>query len=270
MNQKISFHILSFLIVLSFLACDINKNISSTNSKSKLSFDLEVDKLGDYYIIDQSFKIIKFNSNYKLLYTYSNANNGHLTMVDVSNPHKILVFYIEQQIIIILDNTLSEIGKIELNNNSYFTAAGRSNDGYIWLYDSFLLRLIKVNNEGNQIEESFPASSISPQDIKDGKIYDRDNYVILIDAEKGILMYNNLGLFKKIIPLLNVNKPNIISNNLYYYDNVEFKYFIYDLRLKDKSIAYDFGNNTTTPSTVIYENNHFYSLFEGNVKITKH
>ena len=267
MNRKISLSIFRFiLIVMSFAACHINKNISK---ESKLSYDLEVDKLGDYYIIDQSLEIRKFDSNHKLLYTFSDANNGELTMIDVSNPHKVLVFYIEQQIIMILDNTLSEIGKINLNNNSYYTAAGRSNDGYIWLYDSFLLRLIKVNNEGKQIEETFPVSSVAPKDIKDAKIYDKDNYVMIIDVEKGVLMYNNLGLFKKTIPLLNINKPNIVSSNLYYYDNIELKYFNYDLRLNEKYIAYDFTNNKVVPSIVIYENHHFYMLNDGKIKIIK-
>lgn len=268
MNQNASHNIFIFLlIVMSFTSCQINKSITNESKVSGISFDLEVDKLGYYYIIEQSLKIKKFNSNQNLLYTFSDVNNGELTMVDVSNPQKVLVFYIEQQIILILDNTLSVIGKIELNNNSYYTAAGRTNDGNIWLYDSFLLRLIKINNEGKQIDESFPVSSVVPKDIKESKIYDKDNYVMIVDNEIGVLLYNNLGLFKKVIPLLNVNKPNIVSNNLYYYDNTELKYFKYDLRLNEKSTAYDFSDNMVLPSNIIYENLHFYILNDGNVKI---
>ena len=126
-----------------------------------------------------------------------------------------------------------------------------------------------MNNEGKQIEESFPVSSVATQDIKDAKIYDKDNYVMIVDVEKGILMYNNLGLFKKTIPLLNINKPNIVSNNLYYYDNTVLKYVNYDLRLNEKSIAYDFINNRVVPSIVIYENHHFYILNDGKVMIIK-
>ena len=245
----------------------LTSKVTDTNDKISQIINLEVDKLGNYYTIDVKDNIEKFTSNNTLLFSYSNSNYGSLAMLDVTNPHKLLLFYEEQQIIVILDNTLAEIGLLELKNTSHYTAAGFANDGNIWLYDSFLFKLIKIDNMGIEIDESFPINKISPQHIQGSKILDRGNYVFIIDQKKGVLIYNNMGYYEKLLPIVNILKPTIISNKIYYFNKQENLYQSYDLRFNETAVLYNLKRNQITPTLLIYKNNYFYYLENNFVNI---
>jgi len=265
LNNFIKYMILFFLL-LSYSNCIVNKSHGYSTSQDSLLIDLEVDKLGNYYTFDNFGEVKMYISN-ELTYSFSNSNYGTLAMIDVSNPHKILLFYREQQIIILLDNSLSKIGEINLDNNSYFTALGMSNDGNIWLYDSFLLRLKKIDKAGNSIDESFPANNIIPENIIDSKIIERENYVMVLDKKEGILLYNNMGVYERTLPILDIDKPTIIDGKVYYFNKRTNIYQDYDLRFNSITNHYNLSDLSIKPDRLIFADNMFYILENGKLDI---
>ncbi len=263
MNLRIT-HLIMILVVFGYSSCASVKNQSDSNTRKII--DIEVDKLGDYYTVDARGNILKYSNSVKV-YSYSNFNAGNLAALDVSNPHKILLFYKEQQIIVLLDNSLSEIGTINLDNKSFFSAAGIANDGNIWLYDSYLYKLKKIDKSGQIIEESFPVGSINPEDIIDAKIIDRDNYVIIADKNKGILLFNNLGYFEKSLNVKNVSKPTIIKDKLYYYNPKENCFVSMQLNLFSEKNKLCFDSFNIKPQLVVHENERFYLLQDKKVLV---
>jgi hypothetical protein len=72
-------------------------------------------------------------------YEYKNISLGSLTRVDFQNPLKILVFYENFNTIILLDNQLNEIQKINLSDNEVpivATATGISSQNRLWIYNN--------------------------------------------------------------------------------------------------------------------------------------
>ena len=81
------------------------------------------------------FSKIKDNESFE----YKNVSLGELTRVDFQNPLKIIAFYENFNAIVILDNQLNEIQKINLSENEIpivATAVGISSQNRLWIYNN--------------------------------------------------------------------------------------------------------------------------------------
>ena len=103
---KISFLFLGFLLFT--FSCNTTKNI--TKPEESTSF-LSQDKLGNIYQISD-MKITKYSSDLKPIQSNSIFSNGTISSFDSRNPLQLMLFYKQQQEIILLDNTLSQTNKI--------------------------------------------------------------------------------------------------------------------------------------------------------------
>ena len=106
------------ILLLSFLSINCislaQKNISLIlKSKTHYNDSLKIAKSysnSNFYLIKNS--IVK--KTLESTYTYNNINLGELYKIDLFNPLQIKLFYKDQNSIVILDNKLSEIKKINL------------------------------------------------------------------------------------------------------------------------------------------------------------
>lgn len=253
------------LVQILFISCNTTgKKVLKTKNDTVI-IDMEVDKLGNYYLVDSENSIKKFDKDQKLKYSYSNNQYGKPEMIDVINPHKILVFYKQQQILVFLDNTLAEISILTLNPDSFYAAAGMANDGNIWLFDAYYYKLVKIDFKGIQVEESFPYDVINPAKISGSKIIERGNYVMIVDNDDNVFLYNNTGYFIKKIHLPGIVKPTILEEKIYYFNKINNTYSSYDLKYREESITYDFKD--LKPSLVLYENDKFYIITNNKVSV---
>ena len=73
------------------------------------------------------------------LYQYQNLYLGKLSNIDINNPLKIILFYEEFNSVVILDNQLNEIQKIEFSKLDYpvvAAAVGIAERNQIWVYNT--------------------------------------------------------------------------------------------------------------------------------------
>jgi hypothetical protein len=100
------------------------------------------DGLGNEYTIKNN-EISKKEGN--RIFKYKNIVLGNITRIDIVNPLQTLVYYKNQNVVVILDKYLSEINTLKLQflfpeiQNSY---AGLANQNQIWLYDLNSKRII--------------------------------------------------------------------------------------------------------------------------------
>lgn len=105
--------------------------------------ELKVDKLISINSFDSTFYILdnvlfKKSKNSKIDMGYSNFQLGNITSVDAFNPLKINVFYKDFNTLIILDNRLSEIFKIDFNTTTPYKNVSHVATGYdntIWAFN---------------------------------------------------------------------------------------------------------------------------------------
>jgi hypothetical protein len=234
MNHSTIIIFYAILIAVSLSSCSTIRNSASVGVQFRID-DVDVDKTGNYYLTDYRGEIRKYSDDNKMQYSYKNYNTGPIASVDVTNPHKILVFFRDFQTLMLLDNTLSSIKTIKLNPLEYYTAAGTSNDGSIWLYNSVRNTINKISFDGSVFLESIPLRRFAPGSITDAKITERENMLYINDANHGILLFNNLGIFSRIVPLTTASGIQIINNTIYYLDTATYQFAAYDLSLNTKA-----------------------------------
>jgi len=147
------------ILSLSVLSsCQSSKNTITNANKPQENFlvegefsILDSDNLGNIYLVNEDNELLQYNSNYKLLYKFSVNTLGDIGSIDVSNPQKILVYYPDFQFIVFVDNTLSEIKRLNLERMNFWDVQGvaLSNDNLIWIYDPVNYRLLKIDEAGN-------------------------------------------------------------------------------------------------------------------------
>ena len=156
---------------------------------------------------------------------YQNVAFGKITKVDISNPLKILLFYQDFNAIIILDNQLNEIQKVDFSVLSIpvvASAVGISGQNQFWIYNSLnqqigLYDLVsnKYNDLGVPIKETF-------------RYYQTDfNYFHWIDSQNQWMTCSIFGRvfskgtiddFEQVQLVENDKLVYLINNQLYFKD----------------------------------------------------
>ena len=208
------------ILLLSFLSINCislaQKNISLIlKSKTHYNDSLKIAKSysnSNFYLIKNS--IVK--KTLESTYTYNNINLGELYKIDLFNPLQIKLFYKDQNSIVILDNKLSEIKKINFNysdpliNIATFSSANENN---IWVYDEISMRLKKYN----YIKNLFDNIDIPIQgDIISLK--DNYNYCWLL-TNNHLYKFNYTGSLIYKIQIREMDSLNFYKNNLIFVSN---------------------------------------------------
>ena len=102
---------------------------------------LGFDNQQNYYSLKEN---VLSKTNSKQNFEYKNVSLGKITKVDFQNPLQIAVFYKNFNSVVLLDNQLNEIKKIDFNlqNNSINTeAVALSSQNQLWIYDGITSKI---------------------------------------------------------------------------------------------------------------------------------
>lgn len=187
----------------------VGRAADSTSCKINITTSFfTADGLNQIYYVNADNEIVKFNCNDSTSITYSNYSLGTPTSIDVSNPLKILVFYKDQQTIVILDNELSAISTIQLKGNfngiNYQPAAICKLEGtdHIWMYDELSRKLIRLDESGQLLaaSESFDQQFDFNLDVV--KIFSSQDKVYVNVKNEGFLVFDAYANYVTTIPFL--------------------------------------------------------------------
>lgn len=129
--------------------------------------------------------------------SYNNLQLGKLTSANSFNPLKINLFYQELNTIIILDNRLAEIFRVDFNAINNYKNVSHVSTGYdntIWIFnqDEQLLEVFDYKTLSTK------AKTLKPIDSPVLDLKSNYNYAYLL-TEEALLVYNYFGsLLKKI------------------------------------------------------------------------
>ena len=131
--------ILVIFIVFFQIADAQNQDLSVVKLNTP-SFDgdqfLGYDAFGFYYSIKNN---IFYKTSSREILEYKNISLGKITNIDLQNPLKIILFYENFNFVIVLDNKLNEIQKINLSECTtpiIASAIGLSSQNQLWIYNS--------------------------------------------------------------------------------------------------------------------------------------
>jgi len=221
--------LLSINIFITMASCQGTKNVADTYVESNpLDYHItgrysrmDIDKLGNIYLVDSKNKIHKYNSTFELLFSNSYNTLGRISHIDVSNPQKIIVYFSDFQNLLFLDNTLSEISILNLEPLGYWNiqAVAPSVDNLVWIYDPVNFRLVKIDESGNVLLNSneLYSGGIAGNDIP--KITARDDRIYLY-TESQFMVFNIFGELIKTVDLENDGLQYLQSKLIYRQDKV--------------------------------------------------
>jgi len=206
---------------------------------------LEVDKLGFIYLVNSRNEILKYDTDYKLLFRYSIRSLGDITSLNVSNPQKLFVYYGDYNQIVLLENTLSEIKRLDLESLEIYNISGMTvgRDNFIWLFDNANLRLLKINERGEiflSSNEQDPTLRAFVDEMPD--LYAYENQRFLSNGNL-IAVYDEFGVHQKNIRL-NSKQLQFAKNKVL---------FLQDQSIKSYNLQVDFLEDSNVSTVMNFQ-----------------
>ena len=230
-KNKISY-LISILVVLSFnttgqnIAITDSTNVQGTTTDSIFKFVknipgsysyLDVDVLGNIYLITEKNLLKKIKPNGDSLAVFNDVKKfGNPTLLDVSNPLKVLLYYKNFSTVVILDRFLAVRNTINFRTQNIFKIKTLANsyDNNIWIFDEQNVNLKKINDEGNIISETLDLRQLFDTVPSPTQIIDRNNFVYLYDEDRGFFIFDYYGSFKNNLLFLNWQHIAVYGNKL--------------------------------------------------------
>ncbi|MBU2939981.1 hypothetical protein KO494_10565 [Lacinutrix sp. C3R15] len=111
---------------------------------------IDIDNFGIQYYIDQN---VFYKKNNTKTSNYSNIQLGEISSANAFNPLKLNLFYKDFNTVIILDNRLAEIFKIDFNTSVPYKSVSHistGNDNTIWIYNQDTQQLELYDYKANK------------------------------------------------------------------------------------------------------------------------
>lgn len=234
------------LLLLIFPILAWSQELSLVN-KTQLNADtfIGIDSYNDTFYIKEQVLYKKTENN---LFNFKEFQLGNIQSVDIINPMNILVYYADFNTVVLLDNKLTEIERINFNNLSEFintsTVTLAANTS-LWIFNIDSQQLESYNYRSkNKVLVSQP---INGEVLSQASNY---NFCFVLTEEK-IRAYNIYGSlitendndgFQKIVQL-NENLIALKDNELYYIDKETqeiTKIKSPEINIKDLQLTQDF------------------------------
>ena len=164
--------------------------------------DFTVDNLDNVYVLNSRNQIKKFNANGDSVGNYNDVKKfGQATLIDVSNPLKVLLYYRDFATVVMLDRFLNPVNSIDLRKENIFQAKaiGQSYDNKIWVYDEVDNKLKKIDEEGKLLQETPDFRLLLGAAPSPLKIFDENRYVYVYDSIYGVYVFDYYGALKNNI-----------------------------------------------------------------------
>lgn len=259
----------SFIILMMLFSC-VAKNQPVTQYQAPDYFILaegiglvEMDHLGNIYIVDDQNRLSRFDTTGLRMFNVVNNNLGEIHSIDVGNPFKIMIFYRDQQTILLLDNTLSEIQRIRMAdwNLQDVTAACLSPDNALWLFNGTNNTLIKMDDSGMPILASDPFDMIRPPSARPDFIYDADHFLILKEKNQPMSVFNDFGNYLNPLPF-EEEFFSVMNDRIMIYQHPTV--MIYGLPTGKEIMGYELKEKWTGERVMMY-GNHLYGFDDKGV-----
>ncbi len=223
-----------FIQLLCFLAVASIGQAQSTIDINQVANFIDIDSQGNIFLVND-IELLKYNQEGKLLYRYSNAINGSITSIDVTNPLRILVFYKESNAIIYLNQQLAKItDAIQIDDLSGIeaTIVASSSKGGFWAYDALTMTLLFFDN--NRIMQKQSVNLAGYLNGEEPLYLVEQLQSIYLQTKNKILVFDIYGNLIKTLPFSSINKIRVVENSLHALDTSGI--VNYNLLSKEKTV----------------------------------
>ena len=209
---------------------------------------MDVDVLNNLYLVTAGNQLKKINARGDSMGVFNDVKKyGNPSLIDVTNPLKVLLYYKNFATVVILDRFLSQRNSINFRQQNIFRvkAIATSYDNNIWLFDEQGMNLKKINEEGVMLQESTDWRQLMNEVPSPEIIIDHNQFVYLYDPQKGFYIFDYYGTFKNNLPFLHWENVSVQANRLSgFTGNQFFTYELQTLNLKTYHLPGSFKEYT--------------------------
>jgi hypothetical protein len=196
-----------------------------------------VDNLDNIYLLSSTNQVKKLNASGDSVAIFNDVKKfGQASLIDVSNPLKVLLYYRDFATIVVLDRLLNVRNIIDLRKQGILQARaiGQSYDNKIWLYDEVENKLKKIDEEGKLLQETPDFRQLFGQAPMPQKIFDQDQYVYLYDSAQAVFVFDYYGALKNKILITGWHNFKVAGKYIFgSNDNKLFRYNIQTFRVDE-------------------------------------
>lgn len=170
----------------------------------------DVDELGNTILVEAN-QLKKYDPKGNLLFTQSIKNVGKITKLDARNPMKILFFSEDQQLVGVLDNSLTfqgenfDLSTYGLSYVQAFSSSFQNNKFWVYDQDNSKLELLSTNNQQSVKVENLK-SLLGFNEVT--QLIEESNFLYLFDKTKGVYKLDNYG---NLIDFISIQTGTYIS-----------------------------------------------------------
>lgn len=213
-----------FLILLSAVSApaqEIWKLLSTIEVGT--AHHISLDSYNNIYIADADGIVSQYDSIGRKITFFSPGKKSKVTSLDGSRNVNIFLFYKNFQEFRLLNRFLTEISTTRINNNQIgFAALGTlSSDNALWIVDEADLSLKKINLKFDQVivnSSLLPVLPRSKTEFVFTHFKEYNSNLYLSDRENGIFVFDNLGNYKTLIQVSDVDYFDFRDDYLYFLD----------------------------------------------------
>lgn len=201
MKQLLNILFFSFLLPFSVIGQDDTTFQLVRTLKGDI-IEFTVDNLDNIYILNSRNQVKKFDINGDSVAVFNDIKKfGKATLLDVSNPLKVLLYYKDFATVVMLDRFLNVVNTIDLRKENILQAKalGQSYDNKIWVYDELESKLKKIDEDGKLLQETPDFRLLLGQAPSPVKIFDENKYVYIYDSLLGVYVFDYFGALKNNI-----------------------------------------------------------------------
>ncbi len=230
--------LIGLLLLGSFIAAFAQNEYKLIKKVPLKGVYMTTDRFGFCYVVNGKNQALKIDNKGEISKYYDINVFGDISVLDATNPLRVLLFFEGYATVVILDRTMTEKVRMPLFERGFnpIEAISSSQDNNIWVYDAVEFRLKKLNDDLRVIVKSEDLSMQLGTILSPNFMLQRDNYLYVNDPEKGIFIFDLFGTYVKTIPIMGLVDFQKFGQKLVYFQ--EGKLYTYDLlTLKTQEIA---------------------------------
>ncbi|SET77794.1 hypothetical protein [Hymenobacter actinosclerus] len=227
-----------------------------------------LDRRGNFYVTDRQNNLRQFGPDGQALNVYAPPLPGHVMQVEAWNTAKILVFYDDRQQVLLLDRFLSPISELPLPQllDGQARVVTLAPDDRYWLFNESDLTLRQFDAGQKRFTITTPLDILIGRSRPDFRfLREYQNNLYLVDRVGGVYVFDNLGNFRKKLPLPGLSYVGFRGDELYYLGPAgELRFFhLYHLTERARPLP------ITGVQQVLVSDQYAYLLTEAGVQVYK-
>lgn len=193
-----------------------------------------LDRYGNLYVSDKDGNIKKYDENGDYQLIYSPQRQGEVNLLEAFNTIRVFAFYQNFQQYRLMDRFLGNVRDFHVDAEAigFARIMTIAADNNLWIFDDTDFTLKKYDIQRRRVEQQTSFDLLlGNSDYVLTYMREYQNNLYISDLNSGILVFDNLGNYRKTLPFKGLTYFGFLEEELYFLSEGILHFFhLYDLQ----------------------------------------